>query len=181
MKKRWLFLLAAVMACLIFAGCGAPTPPDAGGEPAQIAEEENAPAENGGQAAAADEQAPPIYGNQIEDGSYKIEVSSSSSMFRIIDAQLTVKDGEMSAVLTLSGDGYEKLYLGTGEQALVDTDDKCVYYVENAEGKYTYTVPVAALNRNIDCAAWSIRKQMWYDRVLVFQSALIPEDAITAE
>lgn len=127
---------------------------------------------------AESEKLTPIYGSQIQDGTYKIGVTSSSSMFRIIDAQLTVAGGEMSAVLTLSGTGYEKLYMGTGEEALADTDDKCIYFVENAEGKYTYQVPVAALNEEIDCAAWSIRKETWYDRVLVFESSLIPADAI---
>jgi hypothetical protein len=132
---------------------------------------------------AVDQQAEtlvPIHGDRIKDGRYAITVSSSSSMFRIIDAQLIVKGGKMSAVLTLSGHGYEKLYMGTGEQALADTNDKCIYYVENAQGKYTYTVPVEALDKEIDCAAWSIRNQKWYDRVLVFQSSSIPKEALAA-
>ena len=29
----------------------------------------------------------------------------------------------------------------------------------------------------IDCAAWSIRKEKWYDRVLIFQSDTLPEEA----
>ncbi|MEA4847830.1 MAG: hypothetical protein VB106_11420 [Clostridiaceae bacterium] len=172
MKKILIFLLAALSVCMMLTGCGAKTPPAAVEEPAPAVEE---PAQ-----VKSEEKPTPIYGNQIQDGTYKIEVSSSSSMFRIIDAQLTVKDGEMSAILTLSGDGYQKLYMGTGEEALADTDDKCIYFVENTEGKYTYKVPVAALNQDINVAAWSIRKKTWYDRVLVFQSSLIPEDAITA-
>ena len=100
-------------------------------------------------------------------------------MFKIVDAQLTVKDGKMSAVLTLSGTGYEKLYMGTGEEAASDTHDKCIYYEENSEGKYTYKVPAAALDQDINVAAWSTRKKTWYDRVLEFQSSLIPKDAIT--
>ena len=113
--------------------------------------------------------------NTVQDGIYTISVKSSSSMFRIVDARLTINGDEMSAVLTLSGTGYEKLYMGTGEDALQDTDDKCVYFVENAEGKYTYEVPVAALDQDIDCAAWSIRKQKWYDRVLVFDSSTLSQ------
>jgi sirohydrochlorin cobaltochelatase len=122
----------------------------------------------------------PIYGNEIKDETYAIEVSSSSSMFKIVDAQLTVAGGKMTAVLTLSGDGYEKLYMGTGEQALADTDEKCIYFVKDAEGMYTYEVPVEALDKETDVAAWSINKQQWYDRVLVFLSAQIPADAFIA-
>lgn len=173
MKKILILLLTAVLTGMLFTGCGAQTPPAESGTPASATSGERASAESG--------KPKPIHGNQIKDGTYKIEVSSSSSMFRIIDAQLTVKDGAMSAVLTLSGDGYGKLYMGTGKEAAADGDDKCIYFVKNADGKYTYTVPVAALDQDTDCAAWSTRKEMWYDRVLVFQSSLIPEDAITQE
>lgn len=157
MKKSWILILLALFVCAAVAGCTA-----AGAD--ESAQEEG--------------QAQPVYADGIKEGTYAIEVQSSSSMFRIVDAQLTVKEGKMSALLTLSGTGYLKLYMGTGEQALADTDEKCIYYVEDDEGGYTYEVPVAALNEEIDCAAWSIRKEKWYDRVLVFESALIPEDAI---
>ncbi len=156
-------------------------PPVPGGESTQTSSQVNTSAEDVQNTPAEDEKLEPIYGSQIKDGTYSIEVSSSSSMFQVVDAQLTVAGGKMSAVLTLSGTGYEKLYMGTGEEALADTDDKCIYFVKNAEGKYTYKVPVAALNQDVNCAAWSIKKQQWYDRVLVFQSTLIPKDAISAE
>ncbi|MDX9871154.1 MAG: hypothetical protein RBT41_01890 [Clostridia bacterium] len=129
MKKTILFLVSALLACMIFTGCGAGTTQTPGEPPSAAGKAEGAPAED---------EKKPLYGDRIQDGTYQIEVSSSSSMFRIIDAQLTVADGEMSAVLTLSGDGYEKLYMGAGEEALADTDDKCIYFVENADGKYTY-------------------------------------------
>ncbi len=174
MKRRLILLGLVILICMVFTGCG---------DKAQgVKEESPAPMvvdQEPAQSEAEDLQ--PLYGSQIEDGTYNIEVTSSSSMFRIIEAKLTVTAGEMSAVLTLSGTGYEKLYLGTGEEALTDSDDKCIYYVENAEGKYTYTVPVAALDQELDCTAWSIRKQKWYDRTLVFRSSLIPDAAIKAE
>ncbi len=173
MRKILISLLWAILVCLLFTGCGTETVPAASETPSPAVSAEPAPIESA--------EPSPIYGSQIKDGTYAIEVSSSSSMFRIVDAQLTVEGGGMSAVLTLSGDGYLKLYMGTGEQALADTDDKCVYFVENDEGLYTYEVPVAALDQDTDCAAWSIRKEKWYDRVLVFQSDLIPEDAFTAQ
>lgn len=181
MKKQALILFVALLLCVVLAGCGGgvePAPTPAVSTPAAILETpaptpEPTPAQTPAVSL-------PVYGAQILDGVYPIEVSSSSSMFRIVDAQLTVAGEAMTAVLTLSGTGYEKLYMGTGEQALQDTDDKCMYFVEDGEGNYTYEVPVAALDMELDCAAWSFRKETWYDRMLVFQSALIPADAIVA-
>lgn len=113
----------------------------------------------------------------LNEGVYDITVKSSSSMFRIVNCTLHVNKDDMYAVMTLSGTGYEKLFMGTGEEALSAADDSCIYFVEDSEGKYTYTVPVEALDQEIDCAAWSIRKEKWYDRVLVFESESLPEQA----
>ena len=113
----------------------------------------------------------------IKDGNYHITVTSSSSMFRIVDCELIVKDGQMSAVMTLSGKGYEKLFMGTGAEAEKASDDEFAYFVEDENGKYTYTVPIEALDTDTDCAAFSIRKQRWYDRTLVFESTNLPKSA----
>lgn len=123
----------------------------------------------------------PVYGTDIKDGTYPIEVESSSSMFRIVKAELTVREGEMSAVLTLSGTGYLKLYMGTGEQAIDEDESAYASYVEDAEGKYTYTVPVEALDKELECTAFSKRKEKWYDHQLVFQASTLPEDALLIE
>ena len=53
----------------------------------------------------------------LEDGTYKVQVTSSSSMFKVTDCVLTVKEGLISAQLTLSGKGYGYLYSGTAKQA----------------------------------------------------------------
>ena len=181
MKKILTFMLTISVILTIFTGCNIQNNPETEeNENLQSTDQENIQEDNTENETELEElEEEPIYGNQIKDGTYSIEVSSSSSMFRIIDAQLTVKDGEMSAVLTLSGTGYEKLYMGTEEEALADTEDKYIYFVENSQGKYTYEVPVEALNQNINCAAWSIRKEKWYDRVLVFSSTMISDDVIT--
>ena len=58
---------------------------------------------------------------QVSDGSYKVNVTSSSSMFKVTDCILTSKNGEMTAKITLSGTGYDYLYVGTSaEAALAD-------------------------------------------------------------
>lgn len=124
-----------------------------------------------------DEDMVPIYGDKLQDGTYSMEVRSSSSMFSIIDCQLTVSEGEMKAALTLSGDGYLKLYMGTGEEAVKASEEDYITFELNGEGKQVYEVPVEALDMGIDCAAFSKRKQKWYDRVLVFTSESLPQEA----
>lgn len=121
----------------------------------------------------------PVYGTDLVDGVYQVEVASSSSMFKIVDCELTVQDGEMTAVMTMSSDGYLKLFMGTGEEAVQASEEDCIPFVENAEGKQTYKVPVEALDMGIDCAAWSKRKEKWYDRVLVFRASSLPQNAFT--
>ncbi|MFR9189684.1 MAG: ABC transporter substrate-binding protein [Anaerotruncus massiliensis (ex Togo et al. 2019)] len=177
--------MAALAACILFSGCAAEAPRAESPTSAPAASSESAPPASQPEASenareGPGEEAPePVYADRIQEGTYPIEVSSSSSMFRIVDAQLTVADGEMSAVLTLGGKGYEKLYMGTGEQALADTDDNCIYFTEDDQGRYAYRVPVAALDLETDCAAWSTRKEKWYDRVLVFHSAGLPAGAVS--
>lgn len=107
---------------------------------------------------------------EVENGDYNVNVDSSSSMFKVVNCVLTKKDGEMSAVITLSGTGYDYLYMGTGEDAVTEGEDAWIKYVENAEGQYTYTIPVTALDTPIAVAAHSIKNDKWYDRTLTFKS-----------
>lgn len=124
-----------------------------------------------------DEDMVPIYGDELKDGTYPMEVRSSSSMFNIIDCQLTVSEGEMKAAVTLSGEGYLKLYMGTGAQAVEASEEDYITFELNEEEKQVYEVPVEALDMGIDCAAFSKRKEKWYDRVLVFTSESLPQEA----
>ncbi|MDD6440673.1 MAG: hypothetical protein PUG71_00865, partial [bacterium] len=73
-------------------------------------------------------------------------------------------------VITLSGTGYDYLYLGTAEEAVAASVDTWIKYVENAEGQYTYTIPVTVLDTPIAVAAHSLAKDKWYDRTLTFKS-----------
>jgi hypothetical protein len=123
----------------------------------------------------------PIYGFDVKDGVYPIAVESSSPMFRIVDAQLTVKDGEMTAVLTLSGQGYLKLYAGTAAEAAAADVSEYIDYTVDEEGWYTYEVPVKALDQPLALAAFSTRKEQWYDRDVLFDAGTLPEDALLVE
>lgn len=108
---------------------------------------------------------------QVSDGSYKANVTSSSSMFKVTDCILTSKNGEMTAKITLSGTGYDYLYVGTSTEAALADKYKWIPYVVDKNGMYTYTIPVSLLDTGISVAAFSHKKQIWYDRTLTFASA----------
>ena len=58
-------------------------------------------------------------------------------MFRIVRAELTVKDGSMKAAVTLGGKGYLKLFMGTGEEALA-ADSVPVHRIFGGRGRSLY-------------------------------------------
>lgn len=105
---------------------------------------------------------------EAEDGTYKANVTSSSSMFKVTDCVLTSKNGKMTAKVTLSGTGYDYLYAGTSAKAAADSANWVKFVEEN--GKYTYIIPVDALDAEIPVAARSKKNDKWYDRTLVFSS-----------
>lgn len=77
----------------------------------------------------------PVYVGNLKEGTYSIEVDSSSSMFRIVDAELTVKDGKMTAVLTLGGKGYLKLFMGTGKRPWRRMNQPVHEFAEDSRGR----------------------------------------------
>ena len=104
------------------------------------------------------------------DGSYTVTAECSASMFKIVSAKLVSVNGEMKAVLTLSGTGYDYLYPGTGEQAAKDKDNR-VPFQTDADGKYTYTIPVSELDKPLTISSHSKKNDIWYDRVVTFLSS----------
>ena len=123
----------------------------------------------------------PICGRDVKDGIYPVSVESSSSMFQVEQAELTVQDGRMQAVLTLGGKGYLALFMGTTREAAAGEPSDYIGYVEDEQGRYTYTVPVEALDMPIDCAAYSKKKEKWYGRSILFQAESLPAGAVSVE
>lgn len=118
---------------------------------------------------------------EVEDGVYSVEAESDSSMFKVVSARLVVSGEQMSAVLTLSGTGYEKLYMGTPEEAANAPEEDFIFFEEDADGAYTYTIPVEALDRPLTLAAFSTKKQEWYERKLTFLSGSLQASDVSAE
>lgn len=117
----------------------------------------------------------------LKDGVYPIQVDSSSDMFRITQCQLTVKDGTMTARMTMGGTGYLKVFMGTGEEAEQASEEDYIPFTEQPDGTHAFQVPVAALDQEIPCSAFSKRREKWYDRTLVFRSDSLPAEAFSEE
>ena len=151
------------------------------GVPAALADDGVAGSdEYGGREAVVNDGMIPVSGDQLPDGTYNIDVISDSGMFKITNCILTVKSGNMTATVTLSGDGYDYLYMGTGEEAVKAGSAAYSGYKKNSDGKYEYVVKVSSLNEGIPCAAFSHRKQQWYDHTIVFSPAKIDKDILPA-
>ena len=112
---------------------------------------------------------------RIQNGSYSIEVDSDTAMFKIVDCQLTVEDEQMMAAITLSGRGYSALYMGKGAEAAADEANQISPRLQ--DDKHTFTVPVAALDIDLDCAGQGSKSGNWYDHLISFKSENIPEEA----
>lgn len=118
----------------------------------------------------------PVTADQLVDGTYDIVVDSSSEMFNIEAATLTVADGKMTCDMTMGGTGYLYLYMGTGEEAVAADEADYIPFVEDGEVHH-FVVPVEALDAAEDCAAFSKKKEKWYERQLCFRADSLPIDA----
>ena len=124
-----------------------------------------------------EESMKPVFADELQDGSYPIAVSCSSSMFRIEDCILTVAEGEMTAKLGMSSTSYGYLYPGTAEEAAEAEIEDYIVSEEREEGKSSFVFPVDALDEAVCCAAWSRNRELWYDRTLVFRADSLPLEA----
>ena len=122
----------------------------------------------------------PVSGNMIKDGEYIVSTECSSSFFHIEEAKLTVKDGKMTALLTMSSSSYLLVYPGTAEQAAAAPYEDYIPSVE-IDTWDTFTIPVQALDAELDLAAFSKKKKKWYPRKILFHAADIPADALLFE
>lgn len=120
----------------------------------------------------------PIYGDAVKDGTYTVPVASSSHFFNIVSAELNVKDGEMTAVLTMNSAAYPYVYMGTPEEAAKADENDYIADVVTEDYWDTFTISVEALNKAIDIAAFSQKKKLWYPRQILFDASELPEDAV---
>ena len=181
MKKKFLSVIAVLtLALSLLSGCGTNSSADTSGSAdtgsadSQIASSSEMVTPE----QVVGEGMEPVSGSDVKDGVYQITVDSSSSMFNITSCELTVQNGEMTAVMTMGGTGYLYVFMGTGEEAVQADESTYIPFVENEKGEHTFTVPVEALDAGIECTAFSKNKEKWYDRTLVFRADSLPVDAL---
>lgn len=186
MKKRYISVLSVIaFSFAFFTGCG--NSADSDSETVQetttaavaVSDEKSdeTAVQTAEQKQVVEEGMTPVYGKDIKDGVYDIKVDSSSSMFNITECQLTVSNGEMTATMTMGGKGYLYLFMGTKEDAEKASEDEYISFEESGD-VHKFTVPVEALDMGIDCAAFSKKKEIWYDRTLLFRADSLPAEAL---
>lgn len=149
-QNKLLALLGSALVCLSLLGCGT------------AAEQTSDEPEEAAVATQAEAG--------LADGSYDIEVETDSSMFRAESCVLVVENGSYRAKLSLPGEGFSRLYYGTAEEAAQASDEDIYDYYLNDEGKYTFDVPVEALDEEYQIAAFGQRRDTWYDHTIIFHA-----------
>ncbi len=122
----------------------------------------------------------PVFADALHDGSYSIQVDSSSSMFKVTACELTVADGAMTARINTGSTSYDAMFLGTEQEAAAASEEERIPF-EEADGERWFTLPVEALDKEIICAALSKKKQEWYGRTLVFRADSLPAEAFAVQ
>jgi len=193
MKNRNIaLLLAAGMLLGLLTGCGSETASavsapsaevteasEATETPAEPVSAEKSAASKADQVASAGEMTmveevveegmTPVSPSELKDGTYEVEMKSSSSMFKVDRCELRVENGTMQAVLYL--------YAGTAEEAAAANEEDYIPREDAGDGMGSYTLPVEALDTGISCAAFSKKREKWYDRTLLFRADSLPQDA----
>ena len=181
--KKFLQITASLLVALTLPACASQQAPVT--ETAEEPTIEATPADTTNVADASDMAEPveldldgleAVDADALVDGTYSIDVESSSSMFRIESCELTVADGALTARMTMGGTGYLYVYPGTAEEAAAANEADYISYEEDGD-MHVFTLPVSALNEPVPCAAFSKKKEMWYDRELVFRADSLPATA----
>lgn len=174
---KTMHILMSLLLAALLCGCAAQKPPKQTTAPTV----QTTVAQTTAQTQSATEQTEPaltpVLARQLRDGEYEITVDSSSSMFNIVKCVLKVENGTMTAAMTMSGQGYGFVFMGTGEEAAQASEEEKIPFQLDGDGAKVFTVPVTALNEKLNCAAWSLKKEKWYDRELVFRGDQLPQEA----
>lgn len=93
--------------------------------------------------------------SELKDGTYKVKATTCRVMFYLYPKEknpatvvLVKKNGKMTATITLTGDGYDYVYMGTPAQAKKAGKKNWIKY-KKVNGYYTFTIPVSKLDKKL--------------------------------
>ena len=110
------------------------------------------------------------------------DVTADLENHTVIDATLTSKDGKMTALITLTGTGYDYMYFGTEAEAYAAGSGSMIRYIgikqyQNASGAtkngYQFLVPVESLDKDIDLIVHAKSGNNWFERTIRFDSSTL--------
>lgn len=125
---------------------------------------------------------------ELEDGTYRADFETDSSMFYVNEAkdgkgELTVKDGKMTIHISLNSKNIVNLFVGTAEDAQKDgaellepTTDEVTYKDGTTEEVYGFDVPVEKIGEEFDLALIGT-KGKWYDHKVSVENPEKIEDS----
>lgn len=112
----------------------------------------------------------------LKNGIWRVHSDTDNRMFYIVQDEngnkmsgLIVDGDSLTATITLTGTGYDYLYMGTVEEAEKANRSDWVPYKE-VNGYYTYTLKLSALNKKLNIASHSQRLDQWYQHTIIFYS-----------
>lgn len=184
MYKRILALcLTALFVISILAGCGAEgsasAPTSEGSSDGPTTDQVATASEMTTVEEVVEEGMEPIYADAIRDGVYPVEMKSSSSMFKADHVELVVAEGRMNAVLYMTSKSYLYMFAGTAAEAAASDEAGYILLEESSDDMGTFTLPVEALDAGLSFAAFSKKKEKWYDRTLLFRADSLPVEAFS--
>ena len=105
----------------------------------------------------------------LTDGNYQVNAEAGGKMIRVTNCVMTVKNGQMTAAVTLSGRGYNRIYLGDVNDAPNDESNWILPDSLLAE-QYTFQIPVEKLDEVMTIAVHTTKSNKWDTRTLTFHS-----------
>ena len=86
----------------------------------------------------------------------------------------------MTAKITIPSMSYLNVYMGTAKDAVAAKKSEQIGFKE-VDNQTVFTVPVEALDKEIEIAAFSKARKKWYDRKVVFDASSLPDGALLIE
>ena len=109
----------------------------------------------------------------LKDGTYKVKATTDRKMFYLYPKEkdpatviLVKKNGKMTATITLTGSGYDYVYMGSYKNAIKKSNKSKWIKAKKVNGYYTFKIPVSKLDKKLTISPHSRKYQKQYGDTL---------------